>query len=225
MLPFLTLVLLTVTFNGTPAFAENLRYVALGDSYTQGPGVNPSESWPAQLTHLLNQQGQTVELVANLAQSGNTSTEVLKSQIPQLKELKPQFVSFLIGVNDWAHGFTSTRYRKEIILILNSLLEIVTSGRILIVTAPEFSCSPTGKKWGYGKSAVNGIQRMNRILVEEAEKRHLTRVDIFPLSRELCLQKGMFSEDGMHPSAKQYQRWVNTILPVMTQMLEAEDHR
>jgi acyl-CoA thioesterase I len=222
VLLFLILLLLPVTFNTVPAFAENLRFVSLGDSYTQGPGVKPSESWPAQLTHLLNEQGQTIELVANLAQSGNTSTEVLESQIPQLKKMEPQFVSLLIGVNDWAHGFTSTRYRKEIIRILDSLLEIVTTGRILIVTAPEFSCSPTGKKWGYGKSAVNGIQRMNRILVEEAKNRHLTWVDIFPLSQELCPKKEMFSEDGMHPSAKQYQLWVNTILPVMTQMLEVK---
>src|SRR5882762_1707510 len=34
-----------------------VRYLALGDSYTIGEGVEPSERWPAQLASLLRQEG------------------------------------------------------------------------------------------------------------------------------------------------------------------------
>ncbi len=219
----LAFLLLFIAHGENLVFAENetLRYVALGDSYSSGKGVTPAESWPAQLAGRLNEEGLKIEEIANLAQPGNTSTQVLEHQIPQLKTLKPQLLSLQIGVNDWVHGFTSKRYRKEIILVLDSLLKIMPSRKILIVTAPEFSCSPTGKKWGYGKSAVNGIERMNRILVEEARNRQLTTVDLFPLSQELCSKTGMFSNDGMHPSAKQYQLWVNALLPATKKMLGA----
>jgi len=217
------LLFLLTAFEANAALAENppLRIASLGDSYSKGKGIPSHESWPSQLAHMLNQRGHQAELTANLAHSGSVSTQVLERQVPILKSYDPQWITLQIGVNDWVQGFTSARYRKSIVRLLDSLLKIVKSKSILIVTAPEFSCSPSGKKWGYGKSAVNGIQRMNRILVDEANKRKLSIVDIFPLSRKLCLQEGMFSEDGWHPSAKQYKIWAQSMLPTVLEMLKS----
>ena len=82
---------------------------------------------------------------------------------------------------------------------------------LLVVTIPDFSCSPEGKKWGYGKSAVNGIARLNKIVKREAAARNLPAVDITSLSRKLCSQQEAFSNDGVHPSGLQYSRWVDLI--------------
>ena len=84
----------------------------------------------------------------------------------------------------------------------------------MVVTIPDFSCSPTGDKFGFGKSAINGISRFNKIVKELGQKRNLTIVDIFPLSQQLCNEPGMFAPDGLHPSGKQYEKWVSKIFPL-----------
>ena len=73
---------------------------------------------------------------------------------------------------------------------------------------------------GYGKSATNGITRLNKILKTEASLRDLVIVDIYPLSQSLCSQVGMFSDDGVHPSALQYSKRVELIFPYLIDNLK-----
>jgi hypothetical protein len=92
---------------------------------------------------------------------------------------------------------------------------------------PDFSSSPRGKTWGYGKSATNGITRLNKILKTEAGSRGLHIGDIYPLFQKLCTgtaalrsQLGMFAGDDLHPSALQYSRWVDLVFPDSLDLLK-----
>lgn len=196
--------------------ADPLRYFALGDSYTIGTGIDSSESWPVQLANRLNELGVTTKLVENLGHSGWTVQQVFEKQLMLLKDTQPDFITLLIGVNDWVRGVTSFKFRNS---YRNLVAEIQShlndSSRLLLITIPDFSCSPQGKKWGYGSSAVNGISRLNEIIKSEAKKASLRVVDIFPLSQKACLLSKMFAPDELHPSAKQYSLWVDIILPVV----------
>ncbi len=199
---------------------ESIRYVALGDSYTIGTGVQAPETWPAQLVGKLVDAGFDIHLDRNLGQNGWTSQQVTEGQLPLLEKLQPDFVTLLIGTNDWVRGISSKTFSDRIKKLLNGLQEKIPSGgKLLLISIPEFSCSPAGSKWGYGKSAINGIKRLNKIINSEAESRAIPVVDIFPLSRELCSQSGMFSHDGFHPSALQYSRWVELIFPAALNLL------
>jgi lysophospholipase L1-like esterase len=199
---------------------ESIRYVALGDSYTIGTGVEDSEGWPAQLAGKLVDAGLDVRLDHNLGHNGWTSQQVIDGQLPLLEKLQPDFVTLLIGTNDWVRGISSRDFSNRIKKLLNGLQEkIHPGGKLLLISIPEFSCSPAGSKWGYGKSAINGIKRLNKILKSEAESRAIPVVDIFPLSRELCSQSGMFADDGLHPSPLQYARWVELIFPTAVKLL------
>ena len=195
--------------------ANPIRYVAIGDSYTVATGIDEKDSWPSQLTQKLKSAGIEINLIEILGMRGATSQQTLNDVIPLLENLKPEFISLLIGVNDWIRdGVSSSKFKIRIKYLIDAIQSNLPPPRkLLLVTIPDFSCSPQKKNWGYGKSATNGITRLNKILNTEAVLRNLVIVDIYPLSQNLCSQFGMFSDDGVHPSALQYSKWVDLIFP------------
>ena len=195
--------------------ANPIRYVAIGDSYTVATGIEEKDSWPSQLTQKLKSAGIKINLIEILGIRGATSQQTLNEVMPLLKNLKPEFITLLIGVNDWIReGISSNKFKIRIKNLIDEIQSNLPPPRkLLLITIPDFSCSPQKKNWGYGKSATNGITRLNKILKTEAALRDLVIVDIYPLSQNLCSQVGMFSGDGVHPSALQYSKWVDLIFP------------
>ena len=194
--------------------ANPIRYVAIGDSYTVATGIEEKESWPFQLTQKLKSAGIKINLIEILGMRGATSQQTLNEVMPLLKNLKPGLITLLIGVNDWIReGISSSKFKKRIKNLIDEIQSNLPPKKLLLITIPDFSCSPQKKNWGYGKSATNGITRLNKILKTEAALRDLVIVDIYPLSQNLCSQVGMFSDDGVHPSALQYSKWVDLIFP------------
>jgi len=194
--------------------ANPKRYVAIGDSYTVATGVEEKDSWPSQLTQKLKSAGIKINLIEILGMKGATSQQTLNEVMPLLKNLKPGLITLLIGVNDWIReGISSSKFKKRIKNLIDEIQSNLPPKKLLLITIPDFSCSPQKKNWGYGKSATNGITRLNKILKTEAALRDLVIVDIYPLSQNLCSQVGMFSDDGVHPSALQYSKWVDLIFP------------
>ena len=194
--------------------ANSMRYVAIGDSYTVATGIEEKDSWPSQLTQKLKSAGIKINLIEILGMRGATSQQTLNEVMPQLKNLKPGFITLLIGVNDWIReGISSSKFKIRIKNLIDEIQSNLPPKKLLLITIPDFSCSPQKKNWGYGKSATNGITRLNKILKTEATLRDLVIVDIYPLSQNLCSQVGMFSDDGVHPSALQYSKWVDLIFP------------
>ena len=194
--------------------ANPMRYVAIGDSYTVATGIEEKDSWPSQLTQKLKSAGIKINLIEILGMGGATSQQTLNEVMPLLKNLKPEFITLLIGVNDWIReGISSSKFKIRIKNLIDEIQSNLPPKKLLLITIPDFSCSPQKKNWGYGKSATNGITRLNKILKTEAALRDLVIVDIYPLSQNLCSQVGMFSDDGVHPSALQYSKWVNLIFP------------
>ena len=195
--------------------ANPMRYVAIGDSYTIATGIEGKNSWPSQLTQKLKSAGIKINLIEVLGMRGATSQQTLNEVMPLLKNLEPEFVTLLIGVNDWIReGISSSKFKIRIKSLIDEIQSNLPPPRkLLLITIPDFSCSPQKKNWGYGKSATNGITRLNKILKTEAALRDLVIVDIYPLSQNLCSQVEMFSDDGVHPSALQYSKWVDLIFP------------
>jgi len=69
----------------TPASAQEATVVVLGDSNTQGYGVNPQDAFPARLEALLRRSGRAVRVV-NAGVMGDTLGGLLArldSQVPQ----------------------------------------------------------------------------------------------------------------------------------------------
>lgn len=205
---------------------EKIRYVALGDSYTIGEGASANESWPALMTRHLNAQGVDVDLVANPSRTGWTTKDLIDKELPIFRDLKPNFGTLLIGVNDWVQGVDAESFRKHFVFIVDQMLDVLREkNRLLIVTIPDFGVTPTGPKYARGRNISEGIASFNKIVSEESKKRGLRVVDIFELSKKMGQDSSLVAPDGLHPSAKEYAEWEKLIFPAAGELLPRESGR
>lgn len=200
----------------TPPAGPRLRYVALGDSYTIGTSVGERERWPNQLVALQPR----LELVANLAVNGFTSRDVIEVELPQLGALRPEFLTLLIGVNDVVQGVPSETYRRNVVRILDDAVERVGANRVLVLTTPDYTVTPSGSDYGDPVQQAAGIRENNAILTEVARALGIVVVDIHDISLEAATDPSLVAFDGLHPSGAQYARWVERITPSVTTLLD-----
>jgi lysophospholipase L1-like esterase len=193
-----------------------LRYVALGDSYTIGTSVSSAESWPSQLVALVPQ----LELVANLGVNGYSSDDLVRFELPALDELRPDFVTLLIGVNDVARGVKEAEYAANVDRILGDLLALLRPERILAIATPDYTVTPAGSWFGESSRQSSTVARFNGILGAMAAARGIAFVpEVFAVSRAAGGDRSLVAHDGLHPSGAQYARWVAAIQPVVEGLL------
>ena len=201
---------------------EKIRYAVVGDSYSCGEGATPKESWPALLTQHLKAQGLQVDLVSNPSVTGWTTKDAINRELPKFVNSNPNFATLLIGVNDWVQGIDETTFRNRFSYLVDQMLAALPNKkRLLVVTIPDFGVTPTGPKYARGRNIHEGILKFNRIATEEARKRGLEIVDIFPLSKQMGHDKSLVAKDGLHPSAKAYAEWEKIIFPAALELLKA----
>jgi len=191
----------------------------LGDSYTIGTGVREPERWPNQLVERLRAEELSIELVANLAVNGFTSAEVLDVELPAVAAARPDFVSFLVGVNDVVQEVSEAAYRENVRAIIAELLRLVPARRLLAVSTPDYTVTPTGADYGDPEARSSAIRRFNAALSEEATAQGVAFVDIHDLSLAAGQDRSLIAGDGLHPSGAQYAIWVDRIAPVVKGLL------
>lgn len=194
-----------------------LRYVALGDSYTIGTAVTEAERWPNQLVARLPE----LELVANLAVNGFTSRDVIEVELPQLDGLHPDFISILIGVNDVVQGVPAETYRVNVRRILDDAVDRVGAARVVVVTTPDYTVTPSGADYGDPIRQAAGIRANNEIVREVALIYAIPVVDVYDLSLGAATDASLVAVDGLHPSGAQYSLWVERIAPAVIGLLDA----
>jgi lysophospholipase L1-like esterase len=195
--------------------------VALGDSYTIGTSVEPSERFSDQLVRALGSDSSTLELVANLGINGYTSADLIAKELPALDPLQPEFVTVLIGVNDVVQGVPIERYEGNVVSILEALLARLPSDRIVTVAVPDYTVTPSGADYGDPRQQHDGIVATNDVMKRRSAERGIAFVDIFDLSLRAADDPSLVAADGLHPSGKQYGLWVERLMPVVERLLGA----
>ena len=210
-----------VSFVSAQPGREKIRYAVIGDSYSCGEGAKPSDSWPALLAQHLKSQGVDIELVSNPSVTGWTTKDAIDKELPKFVNSNPNFASLLIGVNDWVQGFDEATFRNRLSYLIDQMLAVLPNKkRLLVVTIPDFGVTPTGPRYSRGRNIHEGITQFNQIVTEEARKRGLTVVDIFPLSKKMGQDKSLVAKDGLHPSANEYAEWEKIIFPAALELLQ-----
>lgn len=204
-----------------PSPAPAVRYVALGDSYTIGTGVGEGERWPNQLVERLTPAVQ-LELVGNLAVNGYTSGDVIDAQLPELSDLRPEFVSLLIGVNDVVQRVPEAEFRANVATILGALLDAVPPERVVVVSTPDYTRTPRGSDFGDPAERRAQIARFNEIVSGLASEHGVAFVDIGAVADGVDREPALVARDGLHPSGLQYARWVDLIAPVVARLFGVE---
>ena len=199
---------------------QRIRYAVVGDSYSCGEGASLKESWPALLTQHLSAQGLHVDLVSNPSVTGWTTKDAIDRELPKFVNSNPNFATLLIGVNDWVQRVDEATFRNRFSYLLDQMLAVLPDKkRLLVVTIPDFGVTPTGPKYSRGRNIHEGIMQFNQIVTEEARKRGLTVVDIFPVSKKMGKDKSLVAKDGLHPSAKAYAEWEKIIFTAALELL------
>jgi lysophospholipase L1-like esterase len=201
---------------------EPVRYVALGDSYTIGTGLDdPGARWPNQVVARLAEHGVRLELVENLGVNGYTSADLIRDELPRLNELDPEFVTVLIGVNDVVQGVPENAYADNVAAILDDLLGRVSADRIVCVATPDYTVTLQGSAYGDPTQQRAAIERANELMSEACVSRGIAFVaEVHAISRSLGDDPAMLAADGLHPSGEQYARWAEEIAPVVRHLIE-----
>jgi acyl-CoA thioesterase I len=191
-----------------------MRYVALGDSYTIGTSVAQAERFPEQLVAAI----PALELVANLGVNGYTTNDLIRDELPALDGLAPDVVTLLIGVNDVVQRVPMATYAANVSDILDVLLARLAPERIVAISIPDYTVTPTGADYGDPDRQRAGIVANNATMARLSGEREIAFVDIFDLSERAASDRTLVADDGLHPSGVQYARWVKRIAPVVRSM-------
>jgi lysophospholipase L1-like esterase len=192
-----------------------ISWLALGDSYTIGQGVNASERFPAQTLDLLKLRSIKTAQLTYIATTGWTSAELDKS-ISQQNLTNYDFVTVLIGVNDQFQGVDTSAYIRNFTSILNRAIQVTRgeSQHVLVLSIPDYSLTPEGKKLDTTKikREIDVFNRLNKNLAKILKCQYL---DITVLGREAKSNPSWVARDGLHPSAIAYKKWAESIGPLI----------
>src|SRR5438270_1657001 len=159
-----------------------VRYLALGDSYTIGTGVGRDRSFPARLTERWRSRGLQVELL-NVAVNGYTTDDLIREELPRVAAFRPNFVSLLIGVNDMVIGRDAETYRTRLRAILASLrTDGIDPRDLLVISPPDWAGSPEAGRYGDPLRVRGLVDRFSAVAREEAERVGAAFFDVVPLS-------------------------------------------
>jgi lysophospholipase L1-like esterase len=193
-----------------------LAFLALGDSYTIGEGVAPDGRWPVQLVARLRAGGAAVDAPRVVAATGWTTAEL--SAAMDAATLMPPYalVTLLIGVNNQYRGLAVDAYRAEFRALLRRAVDLAggRATRVVVVSIPDWGVTPFAAREGRAAAAIaRAIDAFNAIARAETAAVDARWVDVTVISRAAEVRDEVVA-DGLHPSAAQYARWVDAILPV-----------
>ena len=182
-------------------------FLALGDSYTIGEGVAPEERWPTQLAQM-----QHIAPPEYLARTGWTTVDLLKAiAIANFAE-NYDWVSVQIGVNDQYDGLGIPAYRKGLARILDfARSKVAAPHQVIVLSIPDYSVTPFAQSLEPVRIA-QGIALFNTVALEIVRKKRATYCDITSLSQQVSGDPTLLVDDGLHPSGKMYQVWVEKLM-------------
>jgi lysophospholipase L1-like esterase len=202
-----------------------LSYLALGDSYTIGEGVQPTERWPAQLVAGLRDIGIAVDDPQIIATTG-WSTDELDAGIDAAAPAGPfGLVSLLIGVNDQYRGRSLDEYVPRFTALLQRALDFADgrAPRVLVLSIPDWGVTPYAIEAGRERTQIgHELDAYNAAAAAICAEHGVAFIDITEVSRELGGEAPMLVADGLHPSATMYTLWNQRVFPVARVQLADE---
>ena len=187
-----------------PAATETpIRVVAMGDSLTEGLGVDPEQAYPAQLARKLEAEGHNVEVI-NAGISGETSSGAL-SRVDWLLSLNPDVVILATGGNDGLRGIDPAVTQENIDALVQRFEE---SGAVVVLAGMEMVQN-------MGEVYTSAF----RAIYPDVAARH--DVILIPFILEgVGGNPNLNQPDFVHPTAAGYAVVVETVYPYVVEALE-----
>jgi lysophospholipase L1-like esterase len=171
------------------------RYVALGDSQTEGLGdgddVSGHRGWADRLAEHLARADPGL-LYANLAIRGREAAQIRDEQLPAALELRPDLATVMAGMNDVIRpGFDAA----EVAAALEDMFAALTASgsHVVTVTFPDL-----GAIAPLARPLVPRVLDLNARIRDAAARHGVTLIDTFPLTA--VTDARMWSSDRLHAS-------------------------
>jgi lysophospholipase L1-like esterase len=199
-----------------------VKYLALGDSYTIGEGVDAGARWPVLLARALHDGGVAIEAPRIIATTGWTTDE-LSAAIDAAEPLGEwDFVTLLIGVNNQYRGRGLDEYRAQFEALLHRAIAFAGGrcDRVLVLSIPDWSVTRFGAESGRDLAQVSReLDAFNAAARDTSARHGVAFVDITTVSRARGGEPAMQAGDGLHPSAAMHALWLQAALPAAQRLL------
>lgn len=198
----------------------DVRYLALGDSYTIGERVAERNRWPTQLAKLLEAEGIQAE-VTIIARTGWTVDELWQGIQASPPEGTYDLVTLLIGVNDQYRGYPLEGYREDFRFMLGKAVEYAGGdpGKVVVLSIPDWGFTPFAAT-RVTEPISQQIDEFNAVNLEETRSAGAHYVDVTIISRMAMDDFELIARDRLHPSGKMYAMWAEKVLPVVREILK-----
>jgi lysophospholipase L1-like esterase len=196
---------------------ESIRYLALGDSYTIGTGLeDEAQNFPSLLARRLTEETGIEVALVNLGVNGYTTTDLIREELPVARTVRPELVSILIGANDVVQESDDATYRARLNQIYGAITRLgLPVDRVLAISIPDFSPLPGAAPFGTPTHLRARIDAFNSVAKSEAASHGFRYVDITSISRQDNPGNGWIADDGLHPGPAQHRAFADRIWQVV----------
>ena len=178
------------------------KILALGDSLTEGYGVDPKYSYPSQLERKLQLNGFKYKVI-NGGVSGSTTASGM-SRLKWFMKAKPSHMILALGGNDGLRGLKIEASKKN----LNEVILMAKKSKIKVILAAMQMPPNYGKEYR---------QKFKNIYYDLAKEHKLT---VIPFVLKGVAGKKEFNiEDGIHPNSEGYKIVTENIYKILKELL------
>lgn len=176
------------------------RFVAIGDSFTEGIGDEVEgitlKSW---VDHFVQLCVNDIEYV-NFAKRGLVTKEIRLQQLEKALTFKPDLVSLIAGANDVLKGrWNHQAYKNEMEFMIDKLSK--TDADIIIANLPDFTV-----RLPFSSEKKQVIQEQlleaNDVIRSLSREYKLHHIDFW--NHQLVNDNTLWSTDLIHPNSKGY---------------------
>lgn len=199
------------------------RILALGDSYTVGTSITNDERWVTKLVAKRRAAGNTVAEPTIVGQNGWTTGDLndgIDDRRLAASNAEYDLVTLLVGANNCFQGQSPETFEPKFVAMLERALGFAASPEsLLVITVPDYTLTPVGQENDPEEHAAR-LERYNEIIEREARAAGTRFVDVVPPSRRVAENPDLVADDGLHPTGKQYDLWLERLYPEAKRILE-----
>ena len=186
-------------------------FIALGDSYTIGEGVNQNERWPNQFVDVAYENGVDFDQPIIIAETGWKTYDLLNAINQTNFTKKYDYISLLIGVNNQFNSRPIDEFEEDLNKLMDEMKRIKKNdGSIIIISIPDWGYTPFGESSDMSDISEQ-INLFNNSLRKFATTNGLKYVDVTEISRRGIKEPDLITNDNLHPSGTMYLEWAKKI--------------